>query len=695
MRFYFLLSSILFHSLVFAQTESEDSAEVQELKEIVIEASNQSTSATLSTYIPMTHQKKAASDAFSLLSQMAIPQLEIDPAGHSVKTITGQQVSIFINYVAATDADLQGMCTPDVRRVEYFIDPQDPRFRGAHYVINFVVQKYEWGGYTKINVKKWFGVNCTEGSVYSKFAYKRMTFDMFAKERYLTNRHMGIASTEVFQFPDFNGKGACLVERNATPLASRYRNNSNDFTFRALYATGRVQISNMLSFNNVAIPRNDYESALSYSNGFMPSCNSMTVGSEHRRNLSYEMEAYSALSSKLSLNIDGTYRYGHNDAHSEYDEEALNIKNDAVESSHYVSVTPRLVWCPDSHNRIRPIVHGEYTTISIDYSGNTPSCQKYDIYGCMGGVKYTFQRKKWSAGTMLGWVYACTNLTGNIVEDNYPMGNVSGTYSPNQHHQIELNYSFGKEVPDTYQKSPNMLQQDELMWYCGTPTLNNYWQHSIDATYIWLPHNRWHLAANGVVFIADNPVVTRYTPDAPGGTMLRQYMNSGSYSRGLIGLSATAKFMGGKLIGKIMPQLWMRKTTGEYAMTLNDVVCQAQLTWYFHDFYLFGWYMTPATSLNYESGEKERTPSRYQIQIGWSDGEWQASATAYNFMRSSWEISEQTLSGRYYQSNCRLYGTNQHMRFQFSITYTFGYGKKVKRGNEVGGADVSGSAILK
>lgn len=216
-----------------AQTELTDSIKTQELNEVVIEAQNQRTSSTSSTYIPMSQQKNAAADAVALLFQMAIPQLNVDPASQSVKTVSGQPVSIFIDYVAASAQDLSGMKTTDVKKVEYLIYPTDPRFRGAKYVINFIMQKYEWGGYTKLNADKWFGVNRTETSVFSKFAYKRMTFDLYADEIYLTNRHTGTQSTEIFRFPDLHGKGPQTVERISIPTALRYRNNSNDITFRA------------------------------------------------------------------------------------------------------------------------------------------------------------------------------------------------------------------------------------------------------------------------------------------------------------------------------------------------------------------------------------------------------------------------------------------------------------------------------
>lgn len=287
------------------------------------------------------------------------------------------------------------------------------------------------------------------------------------------------------------------------------------------------------------------------------------------------------------------------------------------------------------------------------------------------------------------------NLSGTRIKDNYPQGNVFGTYSPNEKNQIEVTYAFGKQVPDTYQKSPNMLQQDELMWYAGTPELDNYWNHRADATYTWLPNNKWQLSLNGAYFIADNRVATIYTPTAPEGTMLRRYLNAGNFSWGTVTANATAKFLGGKLIARLSPMYTHYSTTGEYAQKMNGLQCTAQLTWYFGDFYLFGWYTTPRKDLNQASGIKDRTPSRYQIQIGYGKGAWRASATAYNFLRSSWESSRETLTSPYYQFDRRIYGTAQHMRFQFSVTYTFGYGKKIQRGNEVSGSGVGQSSILK
>ncbi len=78
-------------SLIFASAfaqETTDSIKTQELNEVVVEANLQRTSSNVSTYIPMTRQKNTAADAVSLLSQMAIPQLDVDPATQTIKTVT-------------------------------------------------------------------------------------------------------------------------------------------------------------------------------------------------------------------------------------------------------------------------------------------------------------------------------------------------------------------------------------------------------------------------------------------------------------------------------------------------------------------------------------------------------------------------------------------------------------------------------
>lgn len=679
-----------------ASAQNDTVPETHELKEIVVEATNQYVSAISSTYIPSKRQKNSATDAVSLLSRMAIPQIDVDPADRTIKTTAGKDIAVYIDFIEASAQDLEGMRTSDVKKVEYLLYPQDPRFKDAQYVINFIMQKYEWGGYTKLNAEQSFSVNETSGSLYSKFNYKKMTFDIYVGKQYASSRHGGAKSTEQFHFTDLFGNGPCDIDRYSQPVSSHYVTDNNGISFRAVYSSGKTQMTNTLSYGLQSNPTDDIESRVDYSGNVFPSSVSRSLKTSAKHTLSYGIQLSRTINSKTSFNILGSYVFGHNKSDSRYSEESVVIVNNASENSHYAMVSPQFVWFIDRHNSLIPYIFGEYIGHRVRYLGDTPSNQDYAVWGCLGGVRYTYKREKWQAGTQFGLSLTKTKLTGYpISSDLSPKGNVFATFAPNQKNQFELSYGFGKNIPSIYQKSPNMLQQDRLVWYSGNPELHNFWDNVVSVNYTWLPNNSWQLNAMSDYFVSTYRTVSEYIPAGPDGTMLRSYINDGDFRRIRLGVAGTGKFLNNKLIAKVNPQLYLQSTTGMYAIRKNIITCSAQLTWYFGDFHMFGWYNTPSTYPEILSGAKTYSPSQYRIQLGWGKGNWKASATASNFLRTNWIVSEQNLSGQYYNFDNENYGTSMHQRFQLTVTYTLGYGKKVRADNEVGAAAPNQSAILK
>ncbi|MDE7345720.1 MAG: outer membrane beta-barrel family protein [Muribaculaceae bacterium] len=679
-----------------ANARNDTIPEAQKLQEIVVEATNQYVSATGATYIPSKRQKNSATDAVSLLSRMAIPQIDVNPADRTIKTTTGKDIAVYIDFIEASAQDLEGMRTADVKKVEYLLYPEDPRFQGAQYVINFIMHKYEWGGYTKLNAEQSFSVNETSGSLYSKFSYKKMTYDLYVGAQHTSSLHGGLRSTEQFHFTDLFDNGQCDIDRYSQPNSTHSVNNTNGVSFRAIYSSGKNQLTNKISYGIQDNPTDDIENRVDYSGNIFPSSVSRSLKSSARHTWSYDFQFSRTVNSKTSFNILASYVFGHNKSDSRYSEASLVINNYAKENSHYAMVSPQFVWVINQRNSLIPYIFSEYIGHKVIYSGDSPSNQEYAIWGCLGGVRYTYKREKWQAGTQFGLSLTKTKLTGYPVSsDLSPKGNVFATYAPNQKNQFELFYGFGKNIPSINQKSPNMLQQDRLIWYSGNPRLHNYWDNLISINYTWLPDNIWQLNAMSDYYVSTYRTVSDYIPEGPDGTMLRSYINDGDFRRIRLGVAGTGKFLNSRLIAKVNPQLYLQSTTGMYAIRKNIITCSAQLTWYFGNFYMFGWYNTPSTYPESISGIKTHVPSQYRIQIGWGKGVWKVSATASNFLRTDWTVSDQTISGQYYKSYNENYGTSMHQRFQLAVTYTVGYGKKVRTDNEVGEATTNQSAILK
>ncbi len=170
---------------VYSQ-EPEDSTKVTELKELTVMGER----AWIGedgrvNIIPSKQEKRISNSAGSLIKALHIPMLKSD-GDNSISTIDGRPVSIFINGEPATDTDLATFWPMDVRRVEYIIEPADPKFLGAGRVVNFIVEKYLAGGVTKIR-GYYTSPRFIDGNLASKLVYKKMTYGMSLMSHYDDN----------------------------------------------------------------------------------------------------------------------------------------------------------------------------------------------------------------------------------------------------------------------------------------------------------------------------------------------------------------------------------------------------------------------------------------------------------------------------------------------------------------------------
>ena len=87
---------------VMADSIEADTTEYETLNAVTVEASMQRTGAEKSVYIPTKRQRNASQSATDLLSRMDIPQISVPFGSTAVKTVSGQAVAVFIDYVPAT-----------------------------------------------------------------------------------------------------------------------------------------------------------------------------------------------------------------------------------------------------------------------------------------------------------------------------------------------------------------------------------------------------------------------------------------------------------------------------------------------------------------------------------------------------------------------------------------------------------------
>ncbi|MDE6352004.1 MAG: hypothetical protein K2K88_02525, partial [Muribaculaceae bacterium] len=203
MKTYIALVIMMFNIMILnAQTEKSDTIKTQQLKEVVVETQQTLVTPSKSIYVPSAKQKRSAMSGDDLIKRMRIPEI-VNYQGQLMSTSL-TPVSFFIDYHEASSSELNGMNMNDVKRVEYFAFPDDPRFMGKEYVINFIMVKYEYGGYTKFTGVEQFIENSGNGSIYNRFQYGKMTYDLTGGGSYSANRHNGSSETELFRLPQLD-----------------------------------------------------------------------------------------------------------------------------------------------------------------------------------------------------------------------------------------------------------------------------------------------------------------------------------------------------------------------------------------------------------------------------------------------------------------------------------------------------------
>ena len=682
---------------VFASAEEvADSVRTDELKEVVVEARMQEASPTFTTYTPTAKQKTASQNALDLLRQLAIPQIQINPIENAVTDNAGEEVAIFINYLPAAKEEMEGLRTADVRRVEYLEFPTDPRFRGAKRAVNIVVQEYAYGGYTKLSANENFLVGLSSrANIFSKFSYKRMTYDIFVASNNWNNHHAGSDIESMYTLKNEVGADYTL-SRNETTDKIHFRQNQYPVTFRATYNTEKIQIRNTLGFSHSAYPIQSQSGSLEYLSAQADNYTFSRHNPSRSNSLNYSGTFFFALPHDFSINATPQILYTHNNNSLTYAASfAEPIVRNARENAWHYRVDAYINKRFGQSHTLMLGVNGGDIVNRLRYSGSAVYSDRFHNAFAAGLLCYQLKTQKFNLYTDAGFCCEQSDINGIKNTDTYPFVHINLNYSPNSKNALSAYFQYANNTPGINQKASDVLRDNEFMYLTGNPLLDNSRHVTFNLSYTWLPSNKLGLSAYGNFFEMIDRQITAYEPYDNGRALLRTYINNGNYIQSEIGLAANIKLLDGNLQFYVNPKQCFNRSTGMYDKTYNPFQVTAQATYYLKQFYFQAYYQTPQKMMFSNAPITYRSSDFYAVGAGWANADWNVRLTAYNVFNSHWDSADLYLETPLYKEHKTNFGTNSHARLNLSVTYTFGYGKKVQRGNEVGEQSGANSAILK
>lgn len=677
-----------------AQTEMPDSIKTQNLDEIVVEARLQRTDAQKSTYIPTTKQKNASQSGVDLIDQMGIPQLKVT-LGNGVETNSGKPVAVFIDFIPASENDLKAMRMSDVKKVEYYEYPSDPRLQGNPYVVNYIMAKYEFGGYVK-------GYNHTNLLSYSeqllgnvRLQYKKMTYDIMGYGWGMTNDHYGSELSETYRLPQSDGS-VKVFDRYSNTTSSKERRQQYFAAFKATYNSDKIQASTQINGSINRKPHSDRNGEVVYSPADFPSSEYASTLRNTSKFISYNGYYFFALSKNNSVTFTPSYVYSHTDQNSSYTENGYApILNGASDNTNQFKGDLKFNHDFGKYGNLLGLIQGSYEYNRTQYSGSANSLDKAKSSRFGIGANYNITIGNFYGTTGFGWDWDRLQFGDMTDCPSSPWFDLSLQYGFKEKHTISATFHYSTWEPSSSFKSDNTIQSTPLMSYTGNPNLVPSKSYDIDFRYTWLPSNNYSLSAFAWAWIVGN----RYTYDyeATSTGILRTIKQPmGSYAQGKYGINGTLRFLDRKLI-----------FTGQVGHVLNHNgkpygVNHSYIDWYARvRYYLGNWNFTATyvsdngSADGFMNGIWNYVKSDWYITIGWSNSDWNVRADFINFTRWNWRSAKQVMRSKYYDTTEIMLNGQSHALIQLSATYTFGFGKKVNRDNEPGVSGSASSGILK
>ncbi len=677
------------HSAYATPTEP-DTTDIQQLGEVVVQADRQRASTTSNTYIPSSVQKSAAQNAIDLLRRMAIPQIRVNPSDDSVTDNAGGTVAIYINYLEATSDEMTGLRTADVLRVEYLEFPTDPRFRGAQRVINIIVREYAYGGYTKLTADESVLIGLvSRTSVFSKFTYKKMTYDLYAGANNVDIHHTGRSSEA-----DYNL--ATPVTRTETLESSHCRQNTYPVTFRATYNSEKVQIRNLLGYTYAGEPINEYSGRLQFTPSAAQDYSFVSKNPNHSNSLSYSGTYFFSLPSGFSVDFSPSFSYTHGNDYTTYATTAASdiyrhAREDAYSYRFNLYLRKRL---GDKHSLMVGGNGGDYVS-RLAYLGDSPYRDKFSNPFAAGMAGYNFATQKVSLSLDAGVCWEGNDINGEKIDDVYPFVHVNVRYVPNKKNSFSAYIQYATNSPVLSMKSDDLLRENELMYFTGNPKLENCRHTTVNLAYTWMPRNSFGMSVYANYMRFYDRQLRVYLPFDDGKALLRTYVNDGDFSQGAVGIAVKWQLFNDKLQLYASPSQKFYRSTGIYAKSCNPFSVYLQASYYLDKVYFEADYMNEQKSMESETPMILSKRNYHSFTVGWSNSGWNLRLSAINVFNRGWDASTWTIESPYYTERRTVVGISCHPRLSLKATYTYGYGKKISRGNEVGEQSGASSAILK
>lgn len=664
--------------------EQPDSMKMQELKEVVINASYLTREDDHISAIPTKEQRKHAVSGYDLLRNLMIPGISVNRTTGSVTTPAGS-ATIYIDGREVDFREVQSLRPKDIARVEYFDLPTGKYSKDAA-AINFVLKTLNNGGYTQLDAMQGLGYLNGDYNMISKYVVGNKSINLWAGYS-LENPKSMLDETESFNFED----GIWNRNNIYSNVGNR---DSEEYVQASISNRGNKYIWMFRGGIAWTDSRNDVGNGIVNYWLIDAAFNDGDVVNRHSKNKTMRPSLYffgmHTFSENKRLDYVADGYYSRNDFNRQYKDNDALYKSLVKEDYWYTKLNANYSWTL-SHRNSLVFTFYEFLRVSdSDYSGTAAYNQNLRSSETILFVDYSQRLGRFFYDINPGLSFLTYRLKGmKSINHLTPRLQARAAYMIDRKQQLQFAFALGNTYPRINTINKVEQQIDPIIILKGNPDMDNSILLSPRLSYN-LNLNKIALQAGVSYFYQNHSIISDYY--IREGNLISTFRDDCIYHKPGADLSLTYKpsnALNINISGQWSEQL---ARGGVEHRNLSAFTGSATVNYYVGDFSFGAWVSTPTRDL-VDSQIRRKTYWQYQLSAMWIHDHWAIEANANNlFLMHNRIIDElNTPSYSYKQTNWnRQY--NQYVTLK--VVYTIDYGKKTSKSPSYEHND-SESAILK
>ena len=645
------------------------------LDEVTVEADMAETTRGGMKYYINSYQKEASNDAYTLLNSMNIPGIDVDRRSGKASTSNGEAITYYVDGHPASDMELRAMRPKDVLRVEFYDYPL-PQFNMQRPVINYVMKKYEYGGYVSLSGTQVFLNENGDYRANMVFNRKKLTYMLLLNGGY-SDLNEGTNIKESYRMEE-GGSFDLSRERNYIDGVSC--NYNLGATGILQYQSDGLMLQSAVMLNYNKQPKKIASDVLKYTPEVMQPTESWSSATSNGIQPLWMMYLRKQIKKNQMIAVSTRFQYANTESSSRYTlrtDGFSPIVNDAKSHAYAYMIGTQYAYSLKNNCSLifSPRVEGNISRVR--YVGTNPSLQ--DVGQATINVPLYYQ------GMFKNKYEFSVTVQGTIqtykVNDNERKTEISPTASLylnmplSKRSRIGGNISYITNPAEAAMRSEMTQQVDEITLQRGNPDMGMYNMMFANVFYNHTFGNFILAPSAFTTSYFDSPRNIYYMED---GMLVKSYADDiGDSNYFGVGVNGTLFLLGKSLVLKAGAMYNSYNYTGLYDRHGNYFSYNLGASYYYRKFSVSLSYKSKQEGFNNADAHFEMKPS-YDFFVTYGHRGWYFEAGCSNVFNKGWYQKTDIRSKDYLSTNWS-YSDALDPQFYVKVSYSFDFGRKLQQ----------------